>query len=61
MREKFSREFERKVAVKSEFTGSKLLNSRENFKTRWQVAAGKGVKRREFRRPKLAERRRGNE
>ena len=39
---KFSREFERKVAVKSEFTGSKLPNSRENFKTRWQVAAGKG-------------------
>ena len=28
---KFSREFERKVRVKSEFTGSKLSNSRENF------------------------------
>ena len=47
--QKFSREFQSLVRVKSEFTGSKLQNSRENFAERCLVAARKGTLKQEFR------------
>ena len=45
---KFSREFKGLVRVKSEFTGSKLQNSRENFIERCLVTARKGSAKQEF-------------
>jgi hypothetical protein len=39
---KFSREFESLDRAKSEFTGSKVLNSRENLRERCLIAVPKG-------------------
>ena len=47
--QKFSREFQSLVRVKSEFTGSKLQNSLENFEERSLLAARKGTLKQEFR------------
>ena len=47
--QKFSREFQSLVRVKSEFTGSKPQNSLENFAERCLVAARKGTLKQEFR------------
>ena len=46
---KFSREFQSLDRVKSEFTGSKLQNSLENFAERCLVTTRKGSVKREFR------------
>ena len=57
---KFSREFQSLDRVKSEFTGSKLQNSLENFIERPLLTPRKGSVRREFRWSKVIEQRKTN-
>jgi hypothetical protein len=49
VRPKFSREFGGLVRVKSEFKGSKVLNSLENLEERCLVVMRKGMIKEEFR------------
>jgi hypothetical protein len=51
---KFSREFGGLVRVKSEFKGSKVPNSPENFEEKYQVIIKKVIITEEFRWPKVS-------